>query len=109
MTEPVPAVPAGQPQSPHAQATEAATGHLRDALSALQGTYGHPHHAGRLENIGQQITNLISILEPMPAFEASRADRAGHLVAKYRDGKFIPHDHPDSDRELLAQELERGA
>ena len=71
----------------HADAAAAAIKHLQDAEQLLRDTFDHPHwHAtdGRLDNIGAQLANLVSVIEVLPSQEESRADWAARLVAMHK-------------------------
>jgi hypothetical protein len=94
------------PASPYQAAADAAVQHLRDAAAGLRAAYDHPHHNPRLDNVEQQITNLISVIEPMPGWEESRAEHAARLVKAYRErtlDQVLPHE----SAVLLDQELAR--
>jgi hypothetical protein len=92
--------------SPHQAAADEAVAHLQAALTALQAAYDHPHHSPRLDNVEAQIASLISVIEPMPGWEASRADHAARLMKAYRE-RTLDQVVPFEAGVLLDQELAR--
>jgi hypothetical protein len=94
----------------HAAAAAAAVQHLRDAETALRGAFDHPHWtqaAGRLENVGQQIANLVSVIEAMPSQEESRAEWASRLVVMHKSRDPALTVIADEASRLLDMELDR--